>query len=117
MTAALLWLAGPLVVGLGHLDGIDLPFTLGRPWLVTLALIRVLEIDRADPAARRRLLVLGLACGLAAGVKDTGLLLAALAPAVVLVSGWRGPTLDDRCSTPWRSWAWSPGRSSGSPTW
>jgi 4-amino-4-deoxy-L-arabinose transferase-like glycosyltransferase len=86
--AALLWWAGPLVLGLGHLDGIDLPFTLAA-LLVTLTLIRVLEIDRDDPSTRRRLLALGVACGLAASVKDTGLLLAALAPAVILVSGWR----------------------------
>jgi 4-amino-4-deoxy-L-arabinose transferase-like glycosyltransferase len=86
--AALFWWAGPLVLGLGHVDGIDLPFTLAA-LLVTLALIRVLEVDRREPAVLRRLLVLGLACGLAASVKDTGLLLAALAPAVVFVSGWR----------------------------
>jgi len=86
--AGTLWLAGPLVVGLGHLDGIDLPFTLTAV-VVALALVRVLELPRLDPRVRRRLLALGLACGLAAAVKDTGLLLAALAPVVVAVSGWR----------------------------
>ena len=60
--AALLWWAGPLVLGLGHLDGIDLPFTLAA-LLVTLTLIRVLEVDRDDPSTRWRLLALGLACG------------------------------------------------------
>ena len=88
LVAALLWWAGPLVLGLGHLDGIDLPFTLSV-LVVSLALVRLLEVDRDDPSVRRRLLELGLACGLAACVKDTGLLLAALAPAVVAVSGWR----------------------------
>jgi 4-amino-4-deoxy-L-arabinose transferase-like glycosyltransferase len=88
IVAATLWWAGPLVLGLGHLDGIDLPFTLAA-LLVTLALLRVLEPARHDPRLRSRLIVLGLACGLAACVKDTGLLLAALAPAVVAVSGWR----------------------------
>ena len=88
LVAGGLWLAGPLVLGLGHLDGIDLPFTLAA-LLVSLALVRVLELPRLDPRARGRLLVLGLACGLAAVVKDTGLILAALAPVVVAVSGWR----------------------------
>jgi hypothetical protein len=88
LVAGGLWLAGPLVLGLGHLDGIDLPFTLAA-LLVSLALVRVLELPRIDPRARRRLLVLGLACGLAAVVKDTGLILAAMAPAMVAVSGWR----------------------------
>ncbi len=88
LVAGGLWLAGPLVVGLGHLDGIDLPFTLAA-LLVSLALVRVLELPRLDPRRRRRLLALGLACGLAAVVKDTGLVLAALAPAVVAFSGWR----------------------------
>jgi 4-amino-4-deoxy-L-arabinose transferase-like glycosyltransferase len=83
-----LWLAGPLVLGLGHLDGIDLPFTLAA-LVVSLALVRVLEIDRPDPRTRSRLLQLGLACGLAAASKDTGLFLAAMAPVVVLASGWR----------------------------
>ncbi len=83
-----LWLAGPVVVGLGHLDGVDLPFTLAAV-VVSLALVRVLELDRRDPRARTRLVQLGLACALAAVVKDTGLLLAGLAPAVVLISGWR----------------------------
>jgi 4-amino-4-deoxy-L-arabinose transferase-like glycosyltransferase len=88
VTGACLWLAGPLVVGLGHLDGIDLPFTVSA-LLVALCLVRVLELDRADPGARRRLVLLGLACGVSATVKDTGLLLALLAPGLVLLSGWR----------------------------
>jgi 4-amino-4-deoxy-L-arabinose transferase-like glycosyltransferase len=88
VVAAVAWLAGPLVLGLGHLDGIDLPFTLAT-LLVSLALVRVLEIDRLDGRTRGRLLWLGVACGVAAAVKDTGLLLVALAPAVVVVSGWR----------------------------
>jgi hypothetical protein len=83
-----LWLAGPVVVGLGHLDGIDLPFTLAT-LVVSLTLVRVLDLDRLDPRVRTRLVALGLACGLAAAVKDTGLLLAGLAPLLVAVSGWR----------------------------
>ncbi len=86
--AGLLWLGGPLVLGLGHIDGIDLPFTLAT-LVVSLTLMRVLEIARVDPRTRNRLLMLGIACGVAAAVKDTGLLLAALAPVLVAASGWR----------------------------
>jgi len=88
VAAGALWLAGPVVVGLGHLDGIDLPFTL-TTLVVSLTLVRVLDLDRLDPRVRRRLVALGLACGVAASVKDTGLLLVGLAPLLVAVSGWR----------------------------
>jgi len=88
VVAAVAWLGGPLVLGLGHLDGVDVPFTLAA-LVVSLTLVRVLEIDRLDRRARARLLWLGAACGVAAAVKDTGLLLAALAPAIVVISGWR----------------------------
>ncbi len=107
LVAGGLWLAGPLVLGLGHLDGIDLPFTLAA-LLVSLALVRVLELARLDPRARRRLLVLGLACGLAAVVKDTGLILAAMAPVMVAVSGWRDrrwATLVDAIAVGLVAWA------------
>jgi 4-amino-4-deoxy-L-arabinose transferase-like glycosyltransferase len=96
VTAALLWLAGPLVLGLGHLNGIDLPFTLATA-LVALALVRVLEVDRVSssdgPAGLRhnwtRLVLLGVAGTIAATTKATGLLLVALVVAVVFVTGWR----------------------------
>ncbi len=56
LVAGGLWLAGPLVLGLGHLDGIDLPFTLAA-LLVSLALVRVLELARdrsSGPASTAR---------------------------------------------------------------
>jgi 4-amino-4-deoxy-L-arabinose transferase-like glycosyltransferase len=82
--AALLWLLDPLVVGLGHLDGVDLPFALTTV-LVSWAMVRWLR--RRD---RRSLLWLGAACGAAVSAQSTGLLLGALAVAVVLAAGIRG---------------------------
>ncbi len=85
VVAALLWLLDPLVLGLGHLDGVDLPFTLTTA-LVSLALVSWLR--RRD---RRSLLWLGAACGAAISAQSTGLLLAAVAAGVVLVArSWRG---------------------------
>ena len=56
VVAALLWLFNPLVLGLGHLDGVDLPFALTTV-LVSWALVRWLR--RRDrqvvDLARRRL--------------------------------------------------------------
>ncbi|HEY3842367.1 MAG TPA: glycosyltransferase family 39 protein [Acidimicrobiales bacterium] len=83
VVAALLWLLDPLVLGLGHLDGVDLPFALTTA-LVSLTLIRWLR--RRD---RRSLLWLGAACGAAVSAQSTGLLLAAIAAAVVLVGARR----------------------------
>ena len=70
VVAALLWLLNPLVLGLGHLDGVDLPFALTTV-LVSWALVRWLR--RRD---RRSLLWLGAACGAAMSAQTTGLLLA-----------------------------------------
>jgi 4-amino-4-deoxy-L-arabinose transferase-like glycosyltransferase len=83
VVAALVWLLDPLVLGLGHLDGVDLPFALTAV-VLSLALVRWLE--RRD---RRSLCWLGAACGAAASAQTTGLLLAALAGVVVLVAGRR----------------------------
>jgi hypothetical protein len=82
--AAVLWLANPVTIGLGHLDGADLPVALAAV-LVSLALLRWLR--RRD---RGSVALVGLACGGAASVGPTGLLLAALAMVVVVASGWRG---------------------------
>jgi hypothetical protein len=81
--AALLWLLDPLVLGIGHLDGVDLPFALASV-LVSLALVRWLR--QRD---RRRLWWLGAACGVAVSAQTTGLLVAGLAVGVVLWAGWR----------------------------
>jgi hypothetical protein len=88
VAAALLWLLDPVVLGLGHLDGVDLPFALTAV-LVSWALVRWLQ--RRD---RRSLLWLGVASGGAISAQTTGLLIGALAVVVVVVaqvrSGQRG---------------------------
>ncbi len=84
VVAALLWLCNPLVLGLGHLDGVDVPFALTTV-LVSLTAVRWLQ--RRD---RRSLVWLGVASGAAASAQTTGLLLGALALGIVLSVGWRG---------------------------
>jgi hypothetical protein len=88
VVAALLWLLNPLILGIGHLDGVDLPFALTTV-LVSLTLVRWLR--QRD---RRSLVWLGLACGAAVSAQSTGLLLAAIAAGVVVFgvrrSGQRG---------------------------
>jgi 4-amino-4-deoxy-L-arabinose transferase-like glycosyltransferase len=84
VVAALLWLCNPLMLGLGHLDGVDLPFALTTV-LVAWAMVRWLR--RRD---RRSLLWLGVACGAAVSAQTTGLLLAAVAVGVVLGVARRG---------------------------
>jgi len=88
VAAALLWLLDPLVLGLGHLDGVDLPFALTTV-LVSWALVRWLR--RRDG---RSLLWLGAACGAAVSAQTTGLLVGAVALGVILAaavrSGQRG---------------------------
>jgi Dolichyl-phosphate-mannose-protein mannosyltransferase len=90
VVAALLWLLNPLVLGLGHLDGVDLPFALSTA-LVSWAIVRWLR--RRD---RRSLLWLGAACGVVTLAQVTGLLVVAVACVTVLVAqaragerGWR----------------------------
>lgn len=77
LLAAALWLLDPFVIGVGHVDGNDLPATLSALGLA-LALVRWLERREL-----RRLLAVGLACGAALMVRDTGPLL--LATALVTV--------------------------------
>jgi hypothetical protein len=92
VVAALLWLLNPLVLGLGHLDGVDLPFALTTV-LVSWALVRWLR--RRDGTS---LVWLGAACGAAVSAQTTGILVAAVAAGVVVAavirSGQRG----------WRLW-------------
>jgi hypothetical protein len=89
--AALAWLLDPVVLGLGHLNGVDLPFALTSV-AVALALVRWLE--QRD---RRSLLWLGLACGTAVSAQTTGLLLGALAVIVIV-----GATARQGGWAPWR---------------
>jgi hypothetical protein len=88
VVAALLWLLNPLVLGLGHLDGVDLPFALTTV-LVSWALVRWLR--RRDG---RSLVWLGAACGAVVSAQTTGILVGAVALGVVVAalvrSGQRG---------------------------
>jgi 4-amino-4-deoxy-L-arabinose transferase-like glycosyltransferase len=81
--AGALWLASPLVLGIGHLDGTDVPFALGVT-LSSWALLRWLR--RRDTGA---LAWLGLGLGAAAQTQVTGLLVVAAALAVVVAVEWR----------------------------
>jgi 4-amino-4-deoxy-L-arabinose transferase-like glycosyltransferase len=83
VVAALLWLLDPLVLGLAHIDGVDLPFALTTV-LVSLTLVRWLR--RRD---RSSLLWLGAACGAAVSAQSTGLLLGSLATVVVVMAARR----------------------------
>jgi 4-amino-4-deoxy-L-arabinose transferase-like glycosyltransferase len=83
VVAALLWLLDPLILGLGHLDGVDLPFALTTV-LVSWALVRWLQ--RRD---HRSLLWLGVACGTVASAQVTGLLVVAVAFGVVVAAQTR----------------------------
>jgi len=83
LLAGALWLADPLTVGLGHLDGVDLPLTLATV-LTSWALLNVLRSP-----GQRQLVILGIACAAAVLTKDTGVLVAFSAGMVVVVAGWR----------------------------
>ena len=88
LLAGVVWLVNPFVLGMGHLDGVDVPLTL----CTLLVSWSVLEVLRAP--GRRQLVVAGAACAAAMLVKDDGALVALTAGAVVAVAGWR--------STGWR---------------
>ena len=81
--AGMLWLASPLVLGLGHLDGVDVPFALGAA-LSSWALLRWLRLRSTAALAW-----LGLGLAAAAETQVTGLLLVASALAVVIAAEWR----------------------------
>src|ERR1039457_3317246 len=73
--AGLLWLASPLVLGIGHLDGTDIPFALAVT-LCSWALARWLRLR-----STRALVWTGLAIGAAAGTQISGLIVGPAAPA------------------------------------
>jgi 4-amino-4-deoxy-L-arabinose transferase-like glycosyltransferase len=79
-----LWLASPVVLGLGHLDGTDIPSALGAA-LACWALLRWLRLRTT-----RALAWLGLTLGVAASMQVTNLLVAAVALATVTAAQWRG---------------------------
>src|SRR5436190_22576630 len=75
---AVLWLLNPVVVGLGHLDGIDMPFTL----TVLVASFAVLRVRRAP--SRSGTVLAGVCAGMSITTRATGLLV--LAAAVLAVA-------------------------------
>jgi 4-amino-4-deoxy-L-arabinose transferase-like glycosyltransferase len=81
--SGLLWLASPFVLGIGHLDGTDIPFALGVA-LSSWALLRWLRWRDT-----RRLAWLGLALAAAAETQVTGLLVVASGLVVVVAAEWR----------------------------
>ncbi|MCU4183503.1 glycosyltransferase family 39 protein [Acidiferrimicrobium sp. IK] len=83
LLAAVVWFADPLTLGLAHLDGVDVPMTLATMLLGWALLLAV----RAP--SRRRLLVLGAACGGVILANADGLGLAGVALLVVVAAGWR----------------------------
>ncbi|HLY83687.1 MAG TPA: hypothetical protein VKQ71_11910, partial [Acidimicrobiales bacterium] len=83
LVAGGLWLASPTTLGLGHLDGIDLPFT-----LVTVLLAIAVDRYHRSPS-RWRAATVGGGAALALGVRNTGLLVAPIAVAVVALLGAR----------------------------
>jgi 4-amino-4-deoxy-L-arabinose transferase-like glycosyltransferase len=93
VVAALLWLLSPLALGLGHVDGVDLPFALTTV-LASWAMVRWLR--RRDG---RSLLWLGAACGAAVSAQTTGILVGAIAVGVVVAAGRRS---DQRGWELWR---------------
>jgi hypothetical protein len=78
-----LWLTTPFAVGLAHVDGLDLPFTLAVV-AAALALVRHLR----DPSWRT-LAVLGLAAGGLQLARHTGLLYVAVICVALGVQRWR----------------------------
>jgi hypothetical protein len=82
--AAVLWLADPFVIGLGHLDGIDIPATLTTV-LVALAVLAA----RRNPT-RRAIIVVGLCGGLAVLARLTGVLVVLVAALAVATAAGRG---------------------------
>ena len=81
--AAVLWLTTPVFVGLGHLVSIDVAFTLATLGF-SFALLKFLETP-----SQRRALVVGLVGGAALLTRHLGLVLIAIAVAVIAVEGGR----------------------------
>jgi 4-amino-4-deoxy-L-arabinose transferase-like glycosyltransferase len=75
--AGLLWLASPLVLGIGHLDGTDIPFALAVT-LCSWALARWLRLR-----STQTLVWTGLAMGAAAGTQISGLIVVLATLAVI----------------------------------
>jgi Dolichyl-phosphate-mannose-protein mannosyltransferase len=81
--AGLLWFASPLALGIGHLDGTDVPFALAVT-LSSWALARWLRLRTT-----RALVWTGLALALTAGTSISGALVVLVSLAVILGASWR----------------------------
>ncbi len=79
LLAAALWLVSPMVVGLGHLDGVDLPFALAVVVLAGALLHRRHHDDR------RSTVLLGVALGLCLATSMLGLVLVPVTLGLLLV--------------------------------
>ena len=79
LLAAALWLVSPLVLGLGHLDGVDLPFALAVVVLAGALLHRRHHEDR------RSTVLLGVALGLCLATSMLGLVLVPVTLGLLLV--------------------------------
>jgi hypothetical protein len=83
LLAATVWLTLPFTLGLSHLNGVDVPFSL-TTLVLALAVLRYIR----GPTTRAALLV-GLACGIGLTVSLTSLVLVPTSAAVVLLVGSR----------------------------
>jgi 4-amino-4-deoxy-L-arabinose transferase-like glycosyltransferase len=81
--AGVAWLASPFVLGIGHLDGTDVPFALA----VTLSSWALARWHRLRTT--RALVWAGLAAGGAAAAEISGLLVVLASLAVITVLSWR----------------------------
>jgi hypothetical protein len=72
-----LWLADPFVIGLGHLDGIDIPATL------TTVLVALAVLAAWRNPTRRAVVVVGLCGGLAVLTRLSGALVVVVAAVAV----------------------------------
>lgn len=81
--AGLLWLASPLVLGIGHLDGTDVPFALAVT-LSSWALARWLRLRTV-----RALVWTGLGLALVAGTEISGVLIVLVSLAIIAGVSWR----------------------------
>lgn len=79
LLAAALWLVSPVALGLGHLDGVDLPFALA----VCVYAGALLHARHHDD--RRATALLGVALGLTLATSTVGLLLVALTAVLLVV--------------------------------
>lgn len=87
LLCGVLWLASPLVLGLGHLDGVDMPFTLA------VALFGWALLRWTRGRSRKRLVLLGVAGGVAALTDASGLLILACGALSVIGLDFRAAPL------------------------